>query len=63
MFYFNSGNAEELAERIKYVAGHPMEAMETAERGQQVYREHTWQQERETLLLVVSTLVGRGARA
>jgi glycosyltransferase involved in cell wall biosynthesis len=63
MFYFNSGNAEELAERIKYVAGHPMEAMETAERGQQVYREHTWQQERETLVQVVSTLVGRGARA
>lgn len=63
MFYFDSGNAEELAQRIEYVASHPMEAMETAERGQQVYHKHTWQQERETLVQVVAKLVGRGARA
>lgn len=63
MFYFDSGNAEELAERIEYVASHPMEAMETAERGQQVYHDHTWQQERETLVQVVSSLVARDGRA
>jgi glycosyltransferase involved in cell wall biosynthesis len=63
LFFFDSGNAEELAERIEYVARHPMEAMETAERGQQVYQEHTWQEERRTLIRVVSSLVGRGGRA
>lgn len=63
LFFFDSGNAEELAEQIEYVAGHPREAVESAERGQQVYHEHTWQQERQTLVGVVSTLIGRGARA
>ena len=58
LFFFDSGNADELAERIEYVASHPMEAMETAERGQQVYREHTWQQERQTLVRVVTELIG-----
>lgn len=63
LFFFDSGNAEELAERMEYVAGHPMEAMETADRGQQVYREHAWQQERQTLVRAVGELVGRGGRA
>lgn len=63
LFFFDSGDAQELAEQIEYVASHPMEAMETAERGQQVYRDHTWHQERETLVGVVSALVGQGSRA
>ncbi|HTW78141.1 MAG TPA: glycosyltransferase family 4 protein [Terracidiphilus sp.] len=58
LFLFESGNAEELAERIEYVAGHPMEAIESAELGQQVYREHTWSREREGLVGHVSSLLG-----
>jgi glycosyltransferase involved in cell wall biosynthesis len=58
LFFFESGNSEDLAERMEYVAAHPAEAMDTAERGQEVYLAHTWQQERETLVSVVAELVG-----
>jgi len=35
-----------------------MEAIESAELGQQVYREHTWSREREGLVGHVSSLLG-----
>ncbi|MGB6130414.1 MAG: glycosyltransferase family 4 protein [Acidobacteriaceae bacterium] len=58
LYCFDSGNAEELAERMEEVASHPMEAIQTAERGQQVYHAHTWSRERECLVHRVGALLG-----
>lgn len=57
LLFFESGNAEELAQKIKYVSSHRDEALEIAERGQQVYLAHTWSQERKTLVNLVSDLL------
>jgi hypothetical protein len=39
------------------VCSHPDETMEVAKRGQQVYLAHTWSQEREMLVSLVSQLL------
>jgi glycosyltransferase involved in cell wall biosynthesis len=57
LFFFEAGNSQELAQRIEQVAFDPNEAFETAVRGQQVYKEHTWTQERNTLVGVVNDLL------
>lgn len=57
LFFFESGNVQELAERLEYVATHPAEAREAAKRGQQIYMAHTWPMERQTLLQAVIDLV------
>jgi glycosyltransferase involved in cell wall biosynthesis len=57
LFFFESGNADELAERIQYVHSHPHEALAVAERGQEVYLAHNWPQERHTLVSLVSGLL------
>jgi len=59
LLFFESGNAEELAARIEYVFSNPSVALETAERGQQVYLEHAWSQERHTLVGLVCELLHR----
>jgi glycosyltransferase involved in cell wall biosynthesis len=50
LLFFEAGNADHLAKQIEFAASHPEEILEIARRGQQVYREHTWEQESETLL-------------
>jgi glycosyltransferase involved in cell wall biosynthesis len=60
LFFFESGNADDLARRIKYVSAHRAEALEIAERGQQVYLAHTWSEERQTLVNLVSELLDHG---
>jgi glycosyltransferase involved in cell wall biosynthesis len=57
LFFFESGNAEELAQKIEYVYSHSTQASEIAERGQQVYLGHTWREERQTLVNLVSGLL------
>ncbi|HYM74947.1 MAG TPA: glycosyltransferase family 4 protein [Candidatus Dormibacteraeota bacterium] len=57
LFFFESGDAADLARKIEYAYSHPAEAMATAERGQEVYLAHTWQQERETLVGLVAKLL------
>ncbi len=57
LLFFESGNSEDLAQKIEYVAFHSSEAIEIAERGQQVYLAHTWSQERQTLVNLVSGLL------
>lgn len=56
LFFFESGNADQLAQQIEYVAGHPGEAIDVAERGQVIYQAHTWQQERQTLVDLIGGL-------
>jgi len=60
LFFFDSGNADQLAERIEYVFSHPAEAVETTERGQSVYLAHTWRQERQTLVHLIDGLLNGG---
>jgi len=57
LLFFEPGNADELAQKIEYVASHRGEAIAIAERGQQVYLAHTWHQERQTLVNLVGDLL------
>lgn len=57
LFYFDSGDASELADRILEVHASPARTLDVAERGQRVYLEHTWDQERQTLVNLVSGLL------
>jgi glycosyltransferase involved in cell wall biosynthesis len=57
LIFFESGNARDLARKIEFVCSHSDETMEVAKRGQQVYLAHTWSQERETLVSLVSQLL------
>jgi glycosyltransferase involved in cell wall biosynthesis len=57
LFFFEPGNAAELAEQIKYVASHPKETDAVVERGQQIYLTNTWSQQRKILVDMVSDLL------
>jgi glycosyltransferase involved in cell wall biosynthesis len=54
LFFFESGNASDLAQQLEYVYSNPGTIGDVAARGQQVYLNHTWQQERETFVRLVS---------
>jgi glycosyltransferase involved in cell wall biosynthesis len=56
LFFFESGNARDLAQQLKQVVSHPGEALGVAERGQKVYLTHAWPQEKQTLVDVVKGL-------
>ena len=60
LLFFEAGNSEDLAKKIEYTASHTTEATAIAERGQQVYLAHTWQQEKETLVSLVVGLIEKG---
>ena len=60
LLFFESGNAEELAQKIEFVFSHPAEVAELARRGQEVYREHNWRIERLRLIDLVAALLGKG---
>lgn len=57
LVFFKLGDAVDLAEKIEYVHAHPQEATEIAWRGQAVYQEHRWAQERQRLTTVVARLL------
>jgi glycosyltransferase involved in cell wall biosynthesis len=59
LFFFEAGNADELAKQIEFVAFHPREALIATERGQQVYKTHAWRQEGQTLVRLVKKLFER----
>jgi len=56
LLFFEPGNGAELAQQIEYVFFHPREVLEIARKGQEVFVEHTWDRERETLVDRVSAL-------
>ncbi len=58
LFFFESGDAADLALQIKRVYSDPVEAHKTAVRGQAVYHSHTWSAERATLVGLVADLLG-----
>jgi glycosyltransferase involved in cell wall biosynthesis len=57
LFFFEAGDIGELATRIVDVYSDSRRAFEVAERGQRMYVAHTWQQEKQTLLKLVSGLL------
>jgi len=57
LLFFEAGDVAELAERIRYAATYPGDALAFAERGQRVYRAHAWPQEREALVSLVEQLI------
>jgi glycosyltransferase involved in cell wall biosynthesis len=62
LFLFEPGNSSEIAHQIEYVARNSGEATRIAECGQQIYLQHTWKQERGSLVdLVRGLLSGRRA--
>lgn len=63
LVYFESGDSKDLAKQLTYVYANPVEASKTVARGQEVYREHTWQKERSTLLQIVSRQIKDGRRS
>ena len=55
LFFFAPGNVQELAQQFEYVSCHRPEAIDRTERGQRIYMQHTWSQER----LALVSLVGK----
>lgn len=56
LLLFKAGNVEDLADNIAFAACDPTEVLNITERGQQVYAAHSWCQERQTLITLVSKL-------
>jgi glycosyltransferase involved in cell wall biosynthesis len=63
LFFFEAGDTEELAMMIESVYFDSRQAIETAERGQEIYLAHTWQEEKGTLLDLVDGLLTEGGHA
>jgi glycosyltransferase involved in cell wall biosynthesis len=57
LLFFEPGDPAGLAQQIAYAYFHPREVLEIARRGQEVYREHTWDREKQTLLERVSGIL------
>ncbi len=60
LFFFESGDSADLARKIEHVYQNRACAFATAQRGQEVYLAHTWQQEKQTLIDLVSQLFVEG---
>ncbi len=56
LLYFELGNADDLADKIRFAARHREEVLGTVGRGQQVYLAHTWTREKAALLNAISGL-------
>jgi hypothetical protein len=57
LLFFAAGDSDQLAQKLEYVASHPREVLEIVRRGQQVYLAHTWAQERQNLIGLVSRVL------
>jgi len=57
LVFFEPGNAADLAKQMEYAYSRPKELTEIARRGQEIYLEHTWQQERQRLLGSVNQIL------
>jgi glycosyltransferase involved in cell wall biosynthesis len=57
LIFFELGNANDLAEKIKYVFMHPEKIGEIVRRGQEIYSEHRWSRERLRFTNLVNNLL------
>ena len=62
LIFFDSGDAQDMARRMEYVFSHPADVTEIVRRGQEVFREHSWQNERARLIGVVSGLLNKATK-
>ena len=62
LMFFELGNPEDLARKIKEAFFYPGKAVELVKRGQAVYLAHTWPEERQTLVNLTAELLSRGSR-
>jgi len=60
LVFFDPGDAEDMARSIAYVFFHPADVTEIVRRGQEVFREHSWQNERQRLVTLVEGLLDKG---
>jgi glycosyltransferase involved in cell wall biosynthesis len=56
LVFFEPGNAAELAQQIEFAFSQPSEVLEIVRRGQEIFSEHTWDREKDTLVTRVSSL-------
>jgi len=56
LVFFEPGNAAELAQQIEFAHLHPREVLEIVRHGQEIFSQHTWDREKETLVSRVSSL-------
>lgn len=61
LIFFEPGDADSFADQLKAVLMNPQKAAEIAERGQRIFANHTWPQEKQQLLDTVESLVGRSS--
>lgn len=59
LLFFEPGNPESLARSIEYAFREPAQLAEIAKRGQEIYGEHNWTNERQHLVGVVGNLLGK----
>jgi glycosyltransferase involved in cell wall biosynthesis len=57
LFYFEPGNAEEMAERIFYVFAHPEEAWARLKKTQEIYETYRWEREKKKYLGVYRSVL------
>ena len=57
LVYFELGNADQLAEKLSWVVNNPGQVSRVVQRGQDVYLDHTWSEEKARLLGLVSSLL------
>ena len=62
LFFFELGDAPDLARLIAHVSHHPEEVARVVKRGQEVYLAHRWSEERRGLVTGVADLLAAGAR-
>ena len=61
MLYFELGDGDDLVRQIQYVFDHPREVADIVQRGQVIYRNHQWHEERQRLVDLVGSLVAPSA--
>src|SRR2546430_17144286 len=57
LVFFELGDASDLARQIEYAYSHPEELVQTTQRGQRVYLNHTWTREKTQFLDAVGDLL------
>jgi glycosyltransferase involved in cell wall biosynthesis len=57
LIYFELGDAADLAQKLQYVFSNPEAVARTVQRGQRIFREHSWSSERQRLLDTVAQIL------
>ena len=61
LLFFDLGDADDLAQKLTWVANHPNEVFDITTRGQAVYLANSWSKQQEKLLTTAAGLIGDGS--